>query len=349
MMRFRALCLLLAALAAAPSAARAQQGATPSLGEAHAVRSGDTLWDLCSKYLNSPWYWPKIWSYNPQLTNPHWIYPGNEIRFYPGDEELPTQVAVSRAIDEGDDLAIPGALTDEDLVQTVGTLETDRGKQGFVWMTNVGFLSRDRIERSGRLVNARTSAILLTDFDTVYVTGQGLKEGDRLAIYRTNRDIVHPVTGEDYGAAIEIVGAVDIQRVGPEVATGRVARAFRGINRGDLVGNFPESFGARVRPMPNQAGAKGYVLETSGDILGPIGEYSLVYVDRGRNHGVQIGSTFEVYQRGDGYTYEQRGLPDETVARLLVLDVQAEASTAVVTNSVREFQVGDRVEMVEGR
>ncbi|MEL6187221.1 MAG: LysM peptidoglycan-binding domain-containing protein, partial [Myxococcota bacterium] len=43
------------------------------LGDAHAVRQGDTLWDLCAKYLNSPWYWPKIWSYNPQLTNPHWI------------------------------------------------------------------------------------------------------------------------------------------------------------------------------------------------------------------------------------------------------------------------------------
>src|SRR5262245_30348463 len=55
----------------------------PQVSETHAVQSGDTLWDLCSKYLNSPWYWPKIWSYNPQITNPHWIFPGNELRFYP--------------------------------------------------------------------------------------------------------------------------------------------------------------------------------------------------------------------------------------------------------------------------
>src|SRR5438876_6556480 len=60
----------------------------PQVSETHAVQSGDTLWDLCSKYLNSPWYWPKIWSYNPQISNPHWIFPGNELRFYPSDENL---------------------------------------------------------------------------------------------------------------------------------------------------------------------------------------------------------------------------------------------------------------------
>src|SRR5262249_16330124 len=39
----------------------------------HQVRRGDTLWDLCSGYFQNPWLWPKIWSYNPQIQNPHWI------------------------------------------------------------------------------------------------------------------------------------------------------------------------------------------------------------------------------------------------------------------------------------
>src|SRR4051794_22822885 len=64
-----------------PQATHDVKSATPSVptSEVHVVQSGDTLWDLCSKVLNSPWYWPKIWSYNPQITNPHWIYPGNEL------------------------------------------------------------------------------------------------------------------------------------------------------------------------------------------------------------------------------------------------------------------------------
>jgi hypothetical protein len=55
-------------------------GPTPEL---HVVRSGDTLWDICSMYFNDPWQWPKIWSFNPQITNPHWIYPGDLVRLLP--------------------------------------------------------------------------------------------------------------------------------------------------------------------------------------------------------------------------------------------------------------------------
>src|SRR5947209_4380133 len=106
--------------------------AQPQVSEIHQVQGGDTLWDLCSKYLNSPWYWPKIWSYNPQITNPHWIYPGNELRFYPSDENLPTNVEVSSKMtipqgdQEGDDTAIPDSVAEEDLVRTVGTLQVGR-------------------------------------------------------------------------------------------------------------------------------------------------------------------------------------------------------------------------------
>lgn len=332
----------------APASAAAQAAATgdPSLGEAHSVESGDTLWDLCEKYLNSPWYWPKIWSYNPQLTNPHWIYPGNEIRFYPGDEQLPTEVAVDTSLAEaGEDLTIPGQLTDDEMVRTVGTIETGRGARGSVFTTRVGYVSRAAMEQSGRVVNSSSESVLLSDYDRLYIEGQGIEQGARLAVYRATREIVHPITGESYGFAIEIVGAVDIVEVGDAVATGRVARAYASIGRGDRVGPFPDGFTRRVRRVPNQATVKGYVLETVGAVLGPVGEHHLVYVDRGRNHGVQRGNTFVVYQRGDRYTFETRGLPLEPIATLMVLDVQAEASTAIVTASVHEFGVGDKVEM----
>src|SRR5262249_55409646 len=51
------------------------------VAEAHVVETGDTLWDLSGRYLNNNWMWPRVWSYNPHITNPHWIYPGQVIRF----------------------------------------------------------------------------------------------------------------------------------------------------------------------------------------------------------------------------------------------------------------------------
>ena len=52
----------------------------------HLVVEGDTLWDLSSQYLSDPMMWPALWSYNPQVTNPHWIYPGDTIFLEPRPE-----------------------------------------------------------------------------------------------------------------------------------------------------------------------------------------------------------------------------------------------------------------------
>lgn len=78
-----------AASAPNPDAAAAGQ-------DAYTIQSGDTLWDICARLLGDPFYWPKLWSLNQYITNPHWIYPGNLLVFREGTETAPPQFEVTK-------------------------------------------------------------------------------------------------------------------------------------------------------------------------------------------------------------------------------------------------------------
>ena len=64
------------------------------LPESHPVRRGDTLWDISNRYYQSPYQWPRIWAFNPQIQNPHWIYPGDLVRLLPKGMLVATELPI---------------------------------------------------------------------------------------------------------------------------------------------------------------------------------------------------------------------------------------------------------------
>src|SRR5512141_2965502 len=81
--RMTALILLALALCVPCMAMAAQDKPTT-----YVINKGDTLWGLSERFLKDPYYWPNMWSKNSQVTNPHFIYPGQMVRVFPDRLEL---------------------------------------------------------------------------------------------------------------------------------------------------------------------------------------------------------------------------------------------------------------------
>jgi LysM repeat protein len=64
----------------------------PDAPTRYIVKRGDTLWDISEHFLVEPWRWPEIWQINPQVHNPHLIFPGDELALFYRDGQPVVQI-----------------------------------------------------------------------------------------------------------------------------------------------------------------------------------------------------------------------------------------------------------------
>lgn len=325
----RPLAVLLAgvALATAPAAGWAEEVTVLDSGprnvpEEYVVERGDTLWDICGHFFGEPRVWPGVWALNPHVTNPHWIYPGDVLRLRLGDGIGP---------------AAPGAYT----VGAQSALQVG---------LNEGFIEEGRLETAGSVANSPEPKRYLAERDKVYLRLKKLDEarvGNRYSVFRVVHDVVHPERDEIIGRKIQVHGVVEITAIDQEVATATIVRSFNEIERGMFV--VPElNHYHVVSPRQNLIDLTGTVVDSMWE-LDELGQFHIVFLDRGAKDGVQVGNRFFVMRRGDGFlelTREQdRKLPWEQIGEVLVVEARDRNSTALITRSALEIRKGDRVVM----
>ena len=100
--------------------------------ESYSLQSGDTLWDISTKFFGNGFYWPKVWQLNDQITNPHNIRVGNSLRFSPGSTTAAPQLAVNQTAD-ADGVQPPGiggmasTQTESGGEQDIETIQVEEG------------------------------------------------------------------------------------------------------------------------------------------------------------------------------------------------------------------------------
>ena len=326
-------------------------------GQVHTVEKGDTLWDLSSKYLGSPWYWPKVWSYNPQIANPHWIYPGNQVRFFPGNGEETPARAEPVSGDE-DELQAGQPVEGDDEVQVVRLPIETKTKEIVV---KNGFVTPKEIEASGTLVASFAESEMLSPPDQVYLDFKdrsAVQVGANYLVFRTVREVYHPRNGKSLGFQTQVVGVVKVNRTSEQKVRATLIKAFDDVRRGDRIGPARERLFESVNVVPNATALSNLIVVAPLDSYTTMsGQYDRVLVDAGAAQNVQVGNVFTIIRQGDPILQDvgvdpsinqDSTLPVEDVGQCLAVDVREAVTTCLLVRSVREIVAGDRVELRAG-
>ncbi len=313
----------------------------------YVVEPGDTLWSIAEGLYDQPWYWPSLWSYNPQITNPHLIYPGDTL--YLSRRSAPG--VAQKAI------AFAGSRFEP---QKVEPMTLNR---------RVGYISSRDYRESGTIESSREERDMMGTLDEVYArfrmkrcaeqeqkkdqdsyAGPCVRDGDRFTIYRVERPVMHPITGKLVGYKINFLGEGKILGSQKPLTSMLLTRSFSEISRGDLITNLFEPL-SMVRAVPNKVELFGVVVDFHHETTAG-GQFQYIYIDKGAEDGVERGNRFEVMWRGDGLKGGQvknlKDFPDEQIGVALVVEAYDRHSLAVLTQSVREIERGMPVVMAKG-
>ena len=325
-------------------------GKASAPGTQHTVEKGDTLWDLSQKFLGSPWYWPKVWSYNPEIANPHWIYPGNEVRFYGSGEEVPTQVEVGQPEAEVEQ----GEMYD-DKVNVFG--QVGFRPKNAISVASPGFVTNREVEESGRLFGSFSEAQMLSYPDRIYAQfdKKAPRMGESYLVFRRAGEVIHPVTHDSIGYMTEILAEVKVIRVDKDKqATVQIVKQYDEVRRGDLIGPINEPVVRAVAARPNERDVKDvFVVADVRRYPTMLGENSLAIMDKGSDDGVKIGNVFTVWRQHDPLpqvalmqpTVIDETFPREDIGQCVAFEVKAKATLCLVTSSLREWVLGDHAEI----
>lgn len=339
------------------------------------TQKGDTLWEISEMLFGDGFFWPKVWSLNPEITNPHDVPPGTILSFFPGnmndapsislDRKQPEALPEVLALTLNVELPPPQKESSPPLTvlpdsiplwkfkkdpNTIESIELKRPPRNFpVPLQHLSyFASEGPTQGEGEVLGAELGMDSAGEFQYLFVRGNGLAVGQTVLAVKDIGDVEDsfaPEKQKKKATLVQIQGLMEIvEPVDSAKGTFRaiVKKTIAPIEKGAkvLTSDFPymnveENGDATQIPARIFGGQFGL----SRRIFGPDG---IVFLNQGSRAGISEGQILNVYKNQYARTDASPVVENpRVIGRVKIVKTTEEFATAVVTSATEEIRVGD--------
>lgn len=323
----------------------------------YVVKKGDTLWDISKRFLVKPWYWKKLWYNNPQIRNPHLIYPGDVLGIVDvgGEKRIGIiEAGEYHGVDTGrqtkDGRKIykynPGyrEYNFHDLPITI----LNKVVAPFVLKTEI--MTPQQVQSLPFIFGDAGDYLTLTQQQTFY--SRNLPSGvENFSIYRpvgnfvANMDQVdkgkHPIIAQE----MQYIGEVEVgERDAQGITKLHPIDVAQNILEHDvLVPSVPEEDFDYFPQIPSSNCNRGYILSNTNKTTTNIKEFDTIVTSFGQDNGAQVGDVWKIVRPGP--MRELQGqmvqIPHKEIGYLMIIKVYPNYSLGFVLDSQQNIDVTD--------
>jgi hypothetical protein len=325
------LLLSFAVLAAEPVALN------PSHPERYTVVKGDTLWDIASMFLRDPWLWPEVWYVNPQIENPHLIFPGDEIvlTFLDGRPILQLN---------GKNRLSP-RIRATPLDQAIPTIPIDAIAP---FLTRPYVVDENELEKAPYIVHFLDDHIVGGAGISYYARSIMEERPTQYAVVRPEKPYKDPDTNEILGYEALYVGSSELKRTGDPAKLLLTSSDMEAVIGDRLIRATEEEPLIDFQPRVPDSQIEGRIISVLNGVS-QIGQYHVVVLNKGANAGLEAGHVLRILQGGNEVRDIVKGrgetvtLPLEEAGHLMVFRTFEKVSFALVMDASKPLHVLDWV------
>ena len=321
-----------------------------SAPKSYTVRRGDTLWGISNMFLSNPWLWPEIWFVNPEIQNPHRIYPGDTVRLATGTGGQTTLQVVRGPSLYG--ARLEPLLRASPLEAPIATVPYSVIS---AFLSHPGVLSGNEVRAAPYLVALPGDHQVAGSGDAVYVRKLSGVRGARYSVMHVDEPLVNPDNGRRLGFLAIYAGTAELTDPGP-IAKATLTASGREALEGDVLIAEDNSSSQDILPHPPAHPVSAQVIAVVDNVM-LAGQWEVVVLNRGTRDGLDRGTVLTAERQGMRVVdrcariesastcvhHAGLRLPNESSGTLLVFKTYDQMSFALILSEEDPIQLHDHI------